>query len=73
MVRISYERYLLVNLLEKNENSILKYYRRYDVEKFDEYIEKMNFIVSKKGVDKTPPKYEFEENNIKKTTNSLFF
>ena len=60
MIKISYERYLLVNLLEKNENSILKYYRRYDVEKFDEYIEKINFTVNKKAVDKTQPLYDFQ-------------
>jgi hypothetical protein len=61
MVRISYERYLLMNLLEKNENSVLKYYRRYDVEKFDEIIDKMKFTVNKKGVDKTPPLYDFQK------------
>jgi hypothetical protein len=60
MVKISYERYLFVNLLEKNENSVLKYYRRYDVEKFDEYIEEMKFVVNKKGVDKTPPLYDYQ-------------
>ena len=60
MVRISYERYLLVNLLKKNENSVLKYYRRYDVEKFNEIIEKMKFTVKKKGVDKMHPLYDFQ-------------
>ena len=61
MVKITFDRYLLVNLLEKNENSILKYYRRYDVEKFDEYIEKMKFIVNKKGVGKMPPLYDYQK------------
>jgi hypothetical protein len=50
-----------MNLLEKNENSVLKYYRRYDVEKFDEIIDKMKFTVNKKGVDKTPPLYDFQK------------
>jgi hypothetical protein len=55
-----------MNLLEKNENSVLKYYRRYDVEKFDEIIDKMKFTVNKKGVDKTRPLYYYQLGNTDK-------
>lgn len=61
MVKIKYERYLLVNAFEKNENSILKYYRRYDVEKFDEYIERMKFTINKKTFNKKRPLYDFQK------------
>ena len=60
MVKVTFKRYLLVNSFEKNEDSILKYYRHYEVEKFNEYIEKRKFTVKKKGVDKKQPLYNFE-------------
>lgn len=63
MVKVPYKRYLLVNSFENNKNSMLKYYRRYDVEKFDEYIENIKFIVDKKAVDKTQPLYEYKRGN----------
>ena len=61
MVKISCKRYLLVNSFENNKNSMLKYYRRYNIEKFNEYVEKMKITVNKKGVDKTTPLYDFEK------------
>ena len=66
MVKISYKRYLLVNSFENNKSSMLKYYRRYEVEKFDEYIGGIKFIVDKKAIDKTHPLYEYQNKKSKK-------
>ncbi len=61
MVKITFNRYLLFNNFEKNETSVLKYYRRYDIQEFNEYIQKMKFVVNKKVVDKTKPLYDYQK------------
>lgn len=50
------------NGFNKNVNIILKYLRRYDVEKFDEKIRKFKKIKKTKSVSQERPLYNYQKN-----------
>lgn len=64
MVKVLFKYYLQRNQFKKNVNTALKYLRRYDVEKFDDKIQKFEKVTRKKSVSRKPPLYEYQKNKI---------
>lgn len=60
MVKVLFKYYLKRNQFKKNVNTALKYLRRYDVEKFDDKIQKFEKVTRKKSVSKAKPLYDYQ-------------